>query len=179
MGDDPLFYLTYLNEFLKDSEPCMQQQEKWQAIIGPLLVDTPFELVGVECVGGGKHTVVRVYIDKPGGITIDDVAQLSRQISLTFDVEEPIKGHYTLEVSSPGLDRILFLPKHFMQQIGQTITLKLRFPLENRQNFKGVLREANDKGLELEVEGHLYSFNYTDIDKAKVIPNIMIGDTRK
>lgn len=153
----------------------MRRQEKWQAIIAPLLTDTPYELVGVECLGGGKHTVVRIYIDKPGGITLDEIVQLSRQISVVLDVEEPIQGHYTLEVSSPGLARPLFIPAHFKQQVGQKISLRTHFPLGNRQNFKGILQQATDEGIHLDVDGELIFFVYQDIDKAKVIPNIEIA----
>lgn len=153
----------------------MRRQEKWQAIISPIIEDTPFELVGVECVGGGKHTVVRVYIDKPGGITIDDIVHLSRQISVVLDVEEPIKGPYTLEVSSPGLERPLFLPAHFMQQIGQKVFVKTSLLIGNRQNFRGILLNANENEIQLEVEKEVFSFTYEDIEKARVIPDIKIG----
>jgi ribosome maturation factor RimP len=154
----------------------MHRQAKWQAIIGPILAGTPFELVGVECVGGGKHTVVRVYIDKPGGITLDDIVQLSREMSVVLDVEEPIQGHYTLEVSSPGLDRPLFLPAHFMQQVGQKVYLRARHAeAANRQNFKGVLLSADEKAVQVDVDGQVYSFSYDDVEKAKVIANVQFG----
>ncbi|MBS0289325.1 MAG: ribosome maturation factor RimP [Proteobacteria bacterium] len=153
----------------------MRSQDKWQALIGPVLIGTAFELVGVECVGGGKHTVVRIYIDKPGGITIDEIAQLSRQISVIFDVEEPIKGHYTLEVSSPGLERPLFNPSHFKQQLGQKVFVKTNFAIENRLNFKGILRVAHEQGIEIEIDEQMVSINYEDIVKAKVLPDIKIA----
>ncbi len=154
----------------------MRRQDKWQGIIGPILKDTPFELVGVECVGGGKHTIVRIFIDKQGGINIDEIAQLSRQISVVMDVEEPIKGHYTLEVSSPGLERPLFTPAHFKQQLGNTVFVRTSFPMENRQNFKGILRECNEQGIQVEVDAQLFSFNYEDIEKAKSVPDIKIAN---
>jgi ribosome maturation factor RimP len=157
----------------------MRRQEKWQAIIGPVLVDTPFELVGVECVGGGKHTVVRIYIDKPGGITLDDIVHLSRQISVVLDVEEPIKGHYTLEVSSPGLERPLFLPDHFKPQIGQKVFVKTSLMVGNRQNFKGTLQQVDEAGIQIDVDGQLFSFSYEEIDKAKVVPDIKITGPKK
>jgi len=148
----------------------MHKQEKWQAIIGPL-VEAPFELVGVECVGGGKHTTVRVYVDKPGGITIDEIAKLSREISVLLDVETPLHGEYTLEVSSPGLDRPLFKPEHFKRQVGQKISVKAHFAMGkgNRHNFKGILSKVTEEGIQLDVEGELVSFAFEDIDKAKVI----------
>ncbi|HRE32620.1 MAG TPA: ribosome maturation factor RimP [Candidatus Berkiella sp.] len=153
----------------------MHQQTKWHDLIGPVIQGTPFELVGVECVGGGKHTVVRIYMDKQGGITIDDIVELTRQISVIFDVEEPIKGQYTLEVSSPGLQRPLFLPTHFHNQVGQKITVRTSHALGNRQNFKGTLVKADDDGIEMVVDEQNISFQYNDIDKAKVLPDIGIG----
>jgi len=94
---------------------------------------------------------------------------------VVLDVEEPIKGLYTLEVSSPGLNRPLFTPAHFQAQEGQKVTLRTRTLQNNRQNYKGVLLKADEKGVELECEGQIYSFSYSDIDKAKVIPDIEIG----
>ena len=147
----------------------MQQQEKWQNLINPILEGTPYELVGVVCAGGTRHATVRIYIDKPGGITIEEIAKLSRQISVVFDVHEPITGAYKLEVSSPGLDRQLFTPLHFQQQIGKLISLKTRMMQENRQNFKGILQDANETQVRLTLEdGVQVTFAYEDIDKAKV-----------
>lgn len=146
----------------------MQQQTKWQSLIAPILVGTQYELVGVVCSGGTRHATVRIYIDKPGGITIEEVAQLSRQISVLFDVHEPIQGNYTLEVSSPGLDRPLFTPQHFQQQVGQTIWVKTQMMRENRQNFKGVLLDASETQIQLRLEdGVEVTFAYDEIDKAK------------
>ncbi len=149
-------------------------QQKWQTIVDKVL-SPPFEFVGVEISGGGKHTVLRVYVDKPGGITIDDIARISRELSVVLDVEEPLAGAYTLEVSSPGLQRPLFTPSHFQAQVGQRISIKTKLLVKQRQNFKGVLRQADEKGIALDCDGELYSFSYADIDKAKVIPNIEIG----
>ena len=150
----------------------MQKQDKWRAIIDPVIAGTPFELVGVECVGGGKHMVVRVYIDKVGGITIEEITDLSKQISVIFDVEDPINGLYTLEVSSPGLDRPLLQPEHFQHQIGKVVSLKAR-PQEtlegNRHNFKGTLLSADDKEVKIDVEGQIFTFAYDDIERAKVV----------
>jgi ribosome maturation factor RimP len=156
----------------------MRRQEKWQSIISPILVGTSFELVGVECVGGGKHTIVRIYIDKPGGINLDDIVHLSRQISVVLDVEEPIKGNYTLEVSSPGLERPLFTAAHFTQQIGQKVFVKTSLAVGNRQNFKGILKDVNENEVQLDVDGQIFTFAYEDIDKARVVPDIKITGSK-
>lgn len=153
----------------------MNWQEKWQNIIEPLLVGTSFEFVGVEQGGAGHHPLIRVYIDKPGGINIDDIAKLTRQINVVLDVESPVIGSYTLEVSSPGLDRPLFLPKHFQQQVGQKVSVKTRVAINNRHNFKGILQKAEQNEITLEVDGQIFTLAYSNIEKARVIPVIEIG----
>lgn len=152
----------------------MRHLEKWEKIITPVLVNTPFELVGVECVGGGKHTVIRIFMDKPGGITIDEIVDLTRQINVVLEVEEPVKGLYTLEVSSPGLERPLFKPEHFKQQLGQIVKIRTNKVFSEQKNFKGILKFSNNEIIELFVDGQLFSFRYEDIDKARVIPDIKI-----
>jgi ribosome maturation factor RimP len=152
----------------------MRRQDKWHAVLDTVFEGTPFELVGVETSSGGKRTIVRIFIDKPGGINIDEITSLTRAISAILDVQEIIHGGYTLEVSSPGLDRPLFLPRHFQQQVGQKIALKSHVPIGDRQNFRGLLQKADDKGVQMDVDGQEYIFPYTDIEKARVIPDIKI-----
>lgn len=153
----------------------MANQLKWQSLLAPILAQSPFELVGVEVLGGKRHTTLRIYIDKPGGITIDDITRLSRQISVVLDVENPIVGAYTLEVSSPGLDRPLYSPKHFQQQVGQKVMVKVRIPVKDRHQFTGLLTQATEQLIQLDVEGQLFTFAYSDIEKARVVPKIEIG----
>lgn len=152
---------------------------KWRAIIDPLLAETDYELVGVECTGGLRHTRVRIYIDKPGGILMEDIVKLTRRFNVVFDVEAPISGAYLLEVSSPGLDRPLYTPVHFQQQIGQKISLKTQSLFEDRQNFKGTLLMADEKQIQVDVEGKPFTFSYDEIQKARVIPDIKIGASGK
>jgi len=156
----------------------MRQQQKWQEILHPILDNTPFELVGVECTGGGKHTVVRVFIDKPGGITLDEIVSLTKSINVILDVDAPIQGLYTLEVSSPGVNRPLFLPPHFMAQIGQQAAFRITPARDGRQNYKGLIKSANEQGIEFEVEGEVLSFDYDEIENAKLIVDILKKETR-
>lgn len=150
----------------------MRQQQKWQEIVRPILDNTPYELVGVECTSGGRHTIVRVFLDKPGGITLDEIVSLTKSLNVLLDVEAPIQGRYTLEVSSPGVNRPLFMPSHFMAQIGQQVALKVSPARDGRQNFKGVLKKASEEAVECEVEGESFSFDYSEIEKAKLIVDI-------
>jgi ribosome maturation factor RimP len=132
-----------------------------------------FELVDVELAGGGSSPTLRVYIDNPrgSGITVDDCAQVSRQLSAIFDVEDPLPGSYTLEVSSPGLDRPLVRPEDFRKRVGETVKVKLRRPDQTgRRNFSGRLMEATDSGIVLEVDKERIVLPYAAIERARLVP---------
>jgi len=130
-----------------------------------------YELVGVELVAGERRgEVLRVYIDREGGILVDDCSAVSHQISGVLDVEDPIKGEYALEVSSPGLARPLFELAHFARFPGRQAKLKLGRPLEGRRNFKGVLSGVEGDEVLLQVDGQLVRIDFEQIDSAKLIP---------
>ena len=115
-----------------------------------------YELLGVEYMAQGRHSVLRIYIDSPAGITLDDCQRASRQVSAVLDVDEPIKGQYSLEMSSPGLDRPLFTVEHFAQFIGHEVKLRLHSPLEGRRKLKALI-----KG----VEGDVIHLTSSDTDE--------------
>ena len=102
------------------------------------------ELVAVE-LSGGDTSIVRIYIDTPKGVTVDDCAKASRQFSAILDVEDPISNKYTLEVSSPGMDRPLAKPEHFQAVVGQDVKIKMTTLVNGRRRFTGELIEANDE----------------------------------
>jgi ribosome maturation factor RimP len=130
-----------------------------------------FEVVDVELEGSGRRAILRIYIDGPEGVGLDDCAAVSRQLSAILDVEDPIKGSYTLEVSSPGLDRPLVRPEDFRRFAGETVRLRTRAPLEGgRRNFKGRLAEATDEGIVVEVEGQEFRLPYEGIERARLVP---------
>ncbi|MCP4431775.1 MAG: ribosome maturation factor RimP [Gammaproteobacteria bacterium] len=129
-----------------------------------------YELVGVEFSGGASHGTLRVYIDHENGVSIDDCASISRQVSAILDVEEPIQQAYDLEVSSPGLDRPLFKLTDFERFSGQPVKIKMMTDVDGRRNFKGVLQGIVDAGfIEVEVDGEIYQLPFTDIGKANLI----------
>ncbi len=115
-----------------------------------------YELLGVEYLPQGHHSVLRIYIDSPDGITLDDSERASRQVSAVLDVDDPIKGQYSLEMSSPGLDRPLFTAEHFSQFIGHEVKLRLHSPLEGRRKFKALITN---------VEGDLIHLASSDSDE--------------
>ncbi len=135
-----------------------------------------YELVAIETLGQGRDTVLRVYIDTldpATAVAIEDCERASRQLSALFDVEEPIAGHYSLEVSSPGLDRLLTKPGHYARFIGEQARLRLVRPVDGRRQFIGRITavEAGRVRLDLE-EGGQVEIDLDDIDKARLVPSI-------
>lgn len=131
-----------------------------------------FELWGVEHVAQGKHSVLRVFIDSPAGISVDDCALVSEQVSGILDVEEPITGEYTLEVSSPGLDRQLFRLVQFAGYIGETVELRLRSAFEGRRKFKGILKGIEGEDVVIQIDDHEFLLPYGAIEKARIQPRV-------
>ena len=129
-----------------------------------------FELADLELKTGGRDGLLRIFIDKAEGIGIEDCEAVSRQVSAILDVEDPLPGNYTLEVSSPGLDRTLTKPDHFRRFMGQAVKVKLRFPLAGRRNFRGALAAADEDKIEVEVDGELHSLPLATIESARLVP---------
>ncbi len=139
-------------------------------LIEPTVVNLGYELSDLELKLGGRDGVVRVFIDKPEGVDLTDCEIVSKQLSAVLDVEDPLPGHYTLEVSSPGLDRKLTKPAHFQRFLGETVRVKLRFPLDGRRNFRGTLRAADEEKIDVEVDGETYRLDIAAIESARLIP---------
>jgi len=147
-----------------------RRQDKLSALIEPAVEALGCTLWGVEHSTGGRHSLLRVYIEKQGGVGIDDCEQVSRQLSSVLDVEEPVAGEYTLEVSSPGLDRPLYNLDQFRQFAGEDIKLRLRIPFEGRRKFQGQLRGVEEEDIVLMVEDNEYLFPVDNIERATVVP---------
>ena len=140
-------------------------------LIEPAIEQLGYELSDLELKLGGRNGVVRVFIDKPDGVDLSDCEIVSKQLSAVLDVEDPLPGHYTLEVSSPGLDRKLTKPEHFQRFLGETIRVKLRFPVAGRRNFRGALRAADEEQIEVEVDGESHKLQISMIESARLIPS--------
>jgi ribosome maturation factor RimP len=122
-----------------------------------------------------KHNtgaLLRIYIDTEAGVTVDDCTKVSRQVSAMLDVEDPIQGHYTLEVSSPGLDRPLFEIAHYQKFVGRELKIRLYTPLDGRRNFVGTLLRVEEATITLLVEQTEVEMSFSDIEKAKLIPDL-------
>ncbi|HKA41489.1 MAG TPA: ribosome maturation factor RimP [Burkholderiales bacterium] len=127
-----------------------------------------YELVGIERPARGG--LLRVYIDKPGGISVDDCATVSHQLNRVLTVENV--SYDRLEVSSPGLDRLLKKERDFVRFAGQKAWVRMRVPLEGQRNFTGVVREAGAGKVQLEVEGKVVSLDLGEVETARLVPNI-------
>ncbi|BDX05703.1 ribosome maturation factor RimP [Planctobacterium marinum] len=147
-----------------------QFQDKLNALIEPAVEAAGFELIGVEFVRAGKHSTLRVYIDHPDGITVDDCADVSHQVSAVMDVEDPISTEYNLEVSSPGMDRPLFKAAHYQAVTGQVVSLRLRVPQGNRRNFKGQVLSVTEDKLTIEVDNEQFELVISNIEKGNLVP---------
>lgn len=140
-----------------------------QQLLAPAVSALGYELLGIERIQSGRHCLLRVYIDQQAGITVEDCEKVSHQVSGVLDVEDPIKGAYTLEVSSPGLDRPLFIRAHFERFIGHEIKLRLSKPLNNRRVFTGLLHSMIDDDIIIIVDGTNYQLALANIDKANLV----------
>jgi len=141
-------------------------------LIEPAIEQLGYELSDLELHLGGRDGVIRVFIDKPEGVDLTDCEIVSRQLSAVLDVEDPLPGQYRLEVSSPGLDRKLTKPEHFRRFTGETVRVKLRFPVDGRRNFRGALRAADDEKIEVEVDGESLSLQMATIESARLVPSL-------
>ncbi len=128
-----------------------QLAERVQAIAAPIVRALNLELVEVECTGQGARTLLRVFIDKPGGVSLSDCEQVHLSLGHALDVEDPVPHAYTLEVSSPGLDRPLKRPADYRRALGKRVNLKLRQPREGQWRFVGMLQDVSERGVILAV----------------------------
>lgn len=141
-----------------------------QNIIEPVVAALGYELVGIEYLPQGRRSLLRIYIDHVNGINLDDCERVSHQISGALDVEDVVRGQYTLEVSSPGLDRPLFSQEQFARFIGSEVNIRLSVPVNERKKFKGVLRGINDGNVILLVDSEEISLPFSSIEKANLVP---------
>jgi ribosome maturation factor RimP len=142
--------------------------ETLSEIIAPAVAVEGYEFVGLEYLGQGKHSLLRIYIDTPQGITITDCEKVSRQVSAVLDVAEPITGEYTLEVSSPGLDRPFFTLEQMNRFVGKAIKIRLHIAQNGQKNFSGKLVAIEAENIILEIDNQRVVFPFAEVDKANL-----------
>jgi ribosome maturation factor RimP len=143
-------------------------RERLIALIEPVLGRLGYELVELEYAAGRSQAVVRLFIDKPDGITVDDCERVSRETAALLDVEDPIPTAYTLEVSSPGFDRLLRTPAHFERFVGSRVFVELKVPRAGRKRYTGMLSAVGAMGIELEVDRQKVEITFEEIGKARL-----------
>lgn len=141
-----------------------------------LISSMGYELVGCEVVPQGRQAIFRIYIDSPQGVSVDDCSKVSHQVSAMMDVADPFQAKYALEVSSPGIDRPLFELEHFTRFVGKEIKIKLYSPVNQRRQFKGVLKRVDGEDIylfvpDLEQEVKL---SFSNIEKASLIGEVRL-----
>ena len=175
MGLGPIFYLRRLcdrssHSLLPVGLPIVSKQQQLQALIAPVVSALGFELWGLEYLTQGRQSTVRVFIEGVEGVTLEDCERASRQISSVFDVEDPIREHYTLEVSSPGMDRPLYTLDQFVQHVGDDVALRLRSAIGGRRNFKGNLKSVQGQDVLVVVDSDEVLLPFENIEKANIVP---------
>lgn len=141
-------------------------REKLLKMLEPTIEALGYELVELEFHAG----LLRIYIDSAQGVTLDDCQKVSQQIGATLDVEDPIPGAYTLEVSSPGLDRPLRKLMDFKRHAGQRVRIELLLPIDGRRRFSGMLKGLDSDQVLIEVDGALCRLPFNQIGKARLMP---------
>ena len=141
-------------------------------LLEPTIEQLGYELADLEVKLGGRGGMLRIFIDHPEGIGLDDCEKVSLAVSALLDVEDPLPGHYNLEVSSPGLDRKLTKAEHFQRFEGETLKVSMRFPIAGRKRFRGTLVSSDDENIVMEVDGESYSLPMATIDTARLVPEV-------
>ena len=144
-------------------------QNEITEIVKPLIEELGYELWGCEYLPQKNHSLLRIYIDKEGGIALEDCERLSKRLSALLDVEDPISGNYSLEISSPGIPRPLFYKEQYERYSGFEINLKLFKPINGRRKFSGTIVNVNEEILTLKMGEEILEIQFPHIVKANLI----------
>ncbi len=150
-------------------------RDRLQQLLEPVIEDLGYELVLLEFAPQTGSALLRLFIDGEDGITLEDCTKVSREVAATLDVEDPISTAYQLEVSSPGLDRPLTKPDHFVRFMGEDARIQLLAPLNGRKRFVGRIESASDEGVTLTTDLGVVELAYSTIERARLIPDFDKG----
>ena len=139
------------------------------ALFAPIVEGLGFRLWGVEYRPSQHHAVVKIYIDHDDGISVDNCSDVSHQISGVLDVEDPISVAYTLEVSSPGVERPLMKREHYLKYVGEEVKVRLSWALNERKNFLGQLTQVGEDTIEVKVDGELFELPLNAVKRANLV----------
>ncbi|MDJ0910477.1 MAG: ribosome maturation factor RimP [Woeseiaceae bacterium] len=144
--------------------------DELKGLLEPTVERLGYELTDLEVRAGGKHGLLRLFIDKPDGIRLEDCETVSHAVSAMLDVEDPLPGQYNLEVSSPGLDRKLTKVEHFQRFTGEIVKVSMRFPIAGRRRFRGTLLSSDGENIVVDVDGESHTLPVATIDTARLVP---------
>jgi len=143
--------------------------DRIKTIAGPIIASLGMELVEAETAVEHGRRILRIYIDKQGGVTLDDCADVSRELGVVLDVADPINERYVLEVSSPGLDRPLFKEGDYIRFAGRKVRLRTKAAVEGRKNFKATIAGAKDGAATvIDEDGRQWELEIANIEKARL-----------
>jgi ribosome maturation factor RimP len=143
-------------------------QEQLATLINTTVTGLGYDLWGYEYRAYGESALLRIFIDAEAGITVDDCGKVSQQIGAALDVEDLIPVAYMLEVSSPGVDRVLFTPEHYQRYIGESVKVRTHIPVDGRRNFVGTIKSADDAVITLQVDNTLFEIPHDSIDRGRL-----------
>lgn len=143
-----------------------------RAIVEPIIVELGLELVLVEYVGAGARSVLRLTIDGPNGVGLEDCERVTHAVDAPLDEADPIPGSYSLEVSSPGLDRRLVRPTDYQRFAGQKVRLQTYAPIDGRKNWTGILGGLDGDDVLLNVDGADVRVPLAQVSKARLVPEL-------
>jgi len=144
---------------------------KLTKLLQPLVEDLGYEFVGLDYGSDPNNAVLVIYIDQEAGVKVEDCEKVSREVAALLDVEDPIPGHYNLEVSSPGLDRPLFTPDQYERFTGEVVRVSLFAPQDGRRKFKGTILGTEGDQVKLELDGSEVLLEMNNIAKARLVPD--------
>ena len=145
-------------------------QRLLEELLEPLVKQLGFELWGIEYLQRGQQALVRLFIDREAGVTVDDCALVSDQAGALLDVENPIELTYRFEVSSPGLDRVLFKPAQYRRYIGERVKLRLRWVVDGHRNIQGLLSDCDEQTVKVAMDtGETVEVPFNAIHRARLV----------
>ena len=147
-----------------------KKEQQLEALLAPSVEALGLRVWGIEYLSQGKRSLLRIYIDGDDGVTVEDCERVSKQTSDVLDVENILASSYTLEVSSPGLDRLLFKAEQYAQSIGETVDVRLNYPFEGRRRFVGALTGLENDEVVVLVEDSEYLIPLSNVQRARIVP---------
>ena len=144
-------------------------QEQLEQLISRIVVGLGFDVWGVEYRPHSESALLRIFIEKQDGVSIDDCTAVSRQVGAALDVEDLIPLAYVLEVSSPGIDRVLFTPEQYQDYLGQPAKIRTRIPVDGRRNFRGTLTALDDDSVTIHVDNDDFVIPFNVVDRTRLV----------